>query len=227
MPDCSSTQKGFPLQAGRFRGTRLKFHFACMLCLVSQLVTAGSDTLAPDTSENDATIEALQSHSMALLDRCADKDAIQTDYSSIADVRELLKLMPIPVQQYILSFACLCDMQELDKRVSHLRETLGGLKKALKFYMDNYRSEVASIALIQVGFNLFGEDIDYIWENLSTEYRSDYLADQFLRQANRLQNLRTDYMKPEYFYADWQHIIYRGLYCIPGATLHARKRILS
>ena len=50
--------------------------------------------------------------------------------------------MPIPVQQYILSFACLCDMQESDKRVSHLRETLEGLEKALEFYLDNYLSEV-------------------------------------------------------------------------------------
>ena len=112
----------------------LKFHFACILCLVSQLVTAGPDTLTPDTSDNDATIETLQPHPMALLDRCADKDAIRTDYSSTTDVRESLKRMPIPVQQYILSFACLCDMQDLDKRVSHLEETLKGLQEAILFY---------------------------------------------------------------------------------------------
>ena len=213
MFDCSSTQKGFPLQIDRFRATRLKFHFACMLCLVSQLVTASGDTLTRDTSENDATIEALQSHSMALLDRCANKDAIQTDYSSTADARASLKLMPTPVQQYIQSFACLCDMQDLDKQVPHVQETLGGLEKAIGYYLNNYRSEVHSIALMQVAFNLFGEDIGYIWENLSTEYRSDYLDDAFLRQAERLDHVSYDY-ELKNLPRDWQHIIYRGLYCI-------------
>ena len=211
MPDCSSTQKGFPLRAVRFRATSLNFHFACMLYLVSHLAAADPDTLAPDTSENDATIEALQSHSMALLDRCADKDAIQTDYPSTADAQDYLKRMPITVQQYIQSFACLCDLPDLDKQVPHLQESLRGLEKAIIFYLDNYRSEVDSIALIQVGANLFGEDISYAWENLSTKYRRDFLADEFIRQAGRLTNRE---MKPEYFTKDWQHILYRGLYCI-------------
>ena len=159
--------------------TNLKFHFVCILCLVSQLVTASPDILTPVTSDNASTIETLQPRPMALLDRCADKDAIRTDYSSTADVRESLKLMPIPVQQYILSFACLCDMQDLDKRVSHLQETLRGLEKAIGFYSDKYRFDVNVVggALSQVEYHLFGEDMYYIWKHLSPEYKSDLLPD--------------------------------------------------
>ena len=62
--------------------------------------------------------------------------------------------------------------------------------------------------------------MSYIWKHLNPEYKgvlSDdfivdgFIADEFIRQAGRLANRD---MKPEYFGADWQHIIYRGLYCI-------------
>ena len=191
----------------------MKFHFACILCLVSQLVTASSDTLAPDTSENDATIEALHSHSMALLDRCADKDAIQTDYPSNVDAHKSLNVMPTPVQQYLRSFACLCDLQGLDKQVPHLQETLKGLEQAIDFYLDQYRREVNSMALIQVNFSLFGKDIVRVWENLSTGNRDDLTVKSFLRQARRLDHVSYDTMHNN-LYRDWQNIIYRGLYCI-------------
>ena len=191
----------------------MNFHFACMLCLVSHLATADPDTLKRGTSENDATIEALHSHSMALLDKCADIDAIETAYPSNADAHKSLKVMPTPVQQYLRSFACLCDLQELDKQVPHLQETLKGLEQAIDFYLDQYGREVHETALANVHFHLFGESIDFVWDGLSTEYRPDIVVYIFIGQGVRLDMVHfEDFGKK--FYRDWQNIVYRGLYCI-------------
>ncbi len=135
--------------------------------------------------------------------------------------------LPAPVKKYVKMIADLCNTNDLSKQVPQLKKALNGLDKALPFYYENYSTRrVNSGDLREMHTHLLSGSrvLGGIWEDLNADPENWRVpntnpekrfnaASWFLHDRIILYNL-PDGAGPEFFSHDWEHQVYKGLYCI-------------
>ncbi len=119
--------------------------------------------------------------------------------------------LPAPVKKYVKMIADLCNTNDLSKQVPQLQAALNGLKHKL----PSYFGKVNEGDLREIYINLFDEMyIGALWGYLNTNPKTRFnAAGEYLHGLIRGNNLPED-TGPELFSREWEHQIYKGLYCI-------------
>ena len=122
------------------------------------------------------------------------------------------------IRPYIQQISDLCKTNSIDKQVSQLRESLENLSIILPLLSRYGNTAIKDrIYIGKIESVLFGQDIAVYWERylipeLLNTRRVDFVG-QFLMQHHIMFNYPDD-AGPEIFRHDWQHKIYKGLYCL-------------
>ena len=120
--------------------------------------------------------------------------------------------LPEVIQSHLQAFADLCKLSAWNQQMPQLEAALNGLRKTIPFYLKYYFKQIDSLLLNDMYGHLFGSHMSFMWNHLSLEYRTTHLVDEFLKERVIMYNL-SDGSGPEQFSHDWEHKVYRGLYC--------------